>query len=157
MTTDTKTYRLAGFWVRFWAFLFDLLAISTLSRLLFVGLPTTANLSVGSISIFGLSAAFIGLVGFLYFATMTRIWGQTLGKMIVGIKVIRADNRPLDWGTLFFREGIGRFISQLLGLQLGYIWCAFHPRKQGWHDMIGNTYVVLAPELEVKRTVEFQE
>ncbi|MCY4555288.1 MAG: RDD family protein [Chloroflexi bacterium] len=32
--------------------------------------------------------------------------GQTPGKMLVGIRVVRQDRTPADWMTLFVREGL---------------------------------------------------
>ncbi len=45
--------------------------------------------------------------------------------------------------------GIGRAIARFLGfmvsgsvLDIGLIWAAFDPRKQGWHDKMASTFVV---------------
>lgn len=153
--SESKSFRLAGFWVRVWAYICDLIVISALT-FLFVNpllkllgmdnqIPDWLQLQV---SIFT-----IGIVGFIYFAAMTKIWSQTLGKMMMGVKVVRIDGKPLDVLTVIFREGIGRAISQLFGLHLGYIWAGFHPRKQSWHDQVGDTYVVYEEEVAQKQFV----
>ena len=145
-----RTYRLAGFWTRFLAYMIDILTIVSISGIILRGYAK-------EIPLLGISMVSIGIIGFIYFVVMTKLLGQTLGKMIMGIKVIRIDNKELDWITLIYREGIGRFISQLLGLHLGYIWCGFSPRKQTWHDSISDTYVVFIDELTCKHMIEVQE
>lgn len=149
-----KTYRLAGFWVRLWAFLIDLMIISILNVWLmhplikWIDLPNVLSywLQMGLVS--------LGFLGYLYFVIMTRIWSQTLGKMIMGIKVIRLDGQPLDILTVLFREVVGRIISQAFGLHLGYLWMVYSKRKQTWHDRLGDTLVVFEEDLTQKQFVQ---
>src|SRR5690606_40751242 len=49
-----------------------------------------------------------GIVFYLYFILLTKFFGQTLGKMVFGLKVIPIEGDKLTWGTIIFREGIGR-------------------------------------------------
>lgn len=143
-------YRLAGFWTRFLAYIIDLLTIGAISGIILRGYQD-------KYAFLSLTAASVGIIGIVYFLVMTKKLNQTLGKMILGIKVIRTDNQELDWKTLIYREGIGRFISQLLGLNLGYIWSGFHPKKQAWHDMISDTYVVFVDEVANKHMIQIDE
>lgn len=80
-----------------------------------VGVGTTAETDHGasteastiSNSIFILLV--LGSIAFmvLYEATMTAVWGRTLGKHFVGIRVARADNGEIPgWGQSFGRWGI---------------------------------------------------
>lgn len=149
-----KVYQLAGFWVRFYAFLIDLILIGTLN--IWVMKPLFKRLELdGFISNWiQFSMLSLGLVGFLYFVIMTRVWSQSLGKMIMGIRVIRKDGKPLDSLTVLFREVVGRTISQLFGLHLGYIWVMFSKQKEGWHDKIGETYVVYEDGLTESQFVQ---
>src|SRR5690606_27659030 len=96
----------------------------------------------------------LGLIGYLYFTILTRLWSQTLGKMIMGIKVIRIDGQALDLSTVLFREIVGRTLSQALGIHLGYLWIMFSKRKQAWHDRIGDTYVVYEEGLTQKQFIQ---
>jgi uncharacterized RDD family membrane protein YckC len=80
------------------------------------------------------------LVG-LYVIPMTYKYGATLGKMIVGIKVIDliTGNKP----TL--SQSIIRYIGYLFSvvpLGLGIIWGSFQARKRCWHDYFGDSLVV---------------
>jgi len=57
--------------------------------------------------------------------------------------VVRIDARPVDWPTAIVRA-LGCFIS-IVVIGLGFIWIAFDPEKQGWHDKIAGTVVVRVP------------
>ncbi len=147
--THSHTYRPAGFFIRGVAFCLDLLVISA-----FIGLLRgLTGLNLSSLPLAGVSLMALGLLASLYFLLMTRYFSQTLGKMIMGIRVIQTDGLPPGWFTLLFREVIGRHVSQLGGLHLGYLWGAFHPRKQTWHDLISDTYVIHDPRTEAVREI----
>jgi len=64
----------------------------------------------------------------------------TLGKMAVGIKVVRPDGTPIT-----LARGIGRYFAFMLSsftLGIGLLMAAFTGRKQALHDMICDTLVV---------------
>jgi uncharacterized RDD family membrane protein YckC len=80
----------------------------------------------------------------LYSWVMLGIWGQTLGKMAVGIAVRRgADALPIG-----FLRALGRVASVfLLGILtipilLSYLWPLWDTRNQTLHDKMANTIVV---------------
>ena len=81
--------------------------------------------------------------GWPYYTAFTALYGATPGKMALGLKVVRTDERPVDWLTAFMREVVGKTLSTL-PLGLGYLWAFFHPRRQAWHDLIADTLVVRA-------------
>ncbi len=91
---------------------------------------------------FGALAVGLVLYG-LYYAVLTSRTGATIGKRVFGLKVVRADGTlPGFWRSLL-RYTIGYWVSSLF-FSLGFIWIAFDPNKQGWHDKIAGTYVVRA-------------
>ena len=69
------------------------------------------------------------------------IKGQTLGKMALGIKVIKRNGQALGLGQAALREVVGKFVS-FIALCLGFLWVAWDPKKQGWHDKIAGTEVI---------------
>lgn len=145
-------YRPAGFGIRFFAYVIDLIVIASITTIVIARFITiTADSFYG---LLGLNLGTVGIIGSLYFLLMTKFFGQTIGKMIAGIEVIRTDGETPDWLSLLFREVIGRLISQLGGLHPGYIWVAFHPRKQGWHDSLGDSYVVYKKENTAANYIE---
>lgn len=66
--------------------------------------------------------------------------GQTMGMTIVGLKVIRTDGSQLSVGRALLRY-IGYIFSASL-LSIGFLWVAFDPKRQGWHDKLAGTLVV---------------
>ncbi|WP_243095275.1 RDD family protein [Thermus thalpophilus] len=81
------------------------------------------------------------LPGWAYYVAFTALYGATPGKMLLGIKVVRLDGKPVDWLTAFMREVVGKTLSTL-PLLLGYLWAFFHPKRQAWHDLIADTLVI---------------
>jgi uncharacterized RDD family membrane protein YckC len=82
-----------------------------------------------------------GPLGFLvYDGVMTGIQGATFGKRLLGLQVRGADGRlpgsGRAWGRAFAR------ILSAMPFGLGYLWAAWDPRGQTWHDSLSGTYVV---------------
>ena|SRR5699024_6299702 len=140
---NTPQHRQAGFWIRFWAYIIDVIVISSLNSIILSPLiffQDFAPFQWEYISVMGILS---GIVYYLYFLFMTKFFSQTLGKMIIGIQVISAEEKHVTWGDLLFREVIGRFLHNVFFiLKLLYITVAFTDKKQGIHDMIGSTRVV---------------
>ncbi|MBN9518577.1 RDD family protein [bacterium] len=67
----------------------------------------------------------------------------TLGKLIMGIEVRRADGTPLSSVDAARRNG-AKLLS-FFSLGLGFLWVAWSRKKQGWHDLLTGTVVVLRP------------
>ncbi len=137
---SVPTYQRAGFWMRFWAYLIDLIVIGSISRLIINPIFRLFDIPMDNTGIFSAYTIVDSIVFFGYFILTSKILAQTLGKMIMGLKVVSLDG-VLDWKTVLFREWIGRYISAVL--MLGYIVIAFNPKKQGFHDMFSDTVVVL--------------
>jgi len=83
----------------------------------------------------------MGLVFTFNHVALATLSGQTVGKMILAIRVISADGRPLTWTRMLGRGTVGYFLSAT-PLGLGFIWAWWDPAQQGWHDKIFSTYVV---------------
>ncbi|MEI2355735.1 RDD family protein [Mesobacillus zeae] len=134
------TFRYAGFWMRFWAYLFDLIVIWSINGLLIYPVFRALDLSVSGEELFKPVNIATAVTFYLYFVFMTKYLGQTLGKMVFGLKVVDLKGRRLSWSTVLFREWIGRFIS--VTVFIGYLIVAFLPKKQGLHDLFADTTVV---------------
>ena len=77
----------------------------------------------------------------LYLTVMLTWWkGQTVGKRMLGIRVVRLDGEPITWWTAFERAGgyAAGFATGLLGFAQVY-WDA---NRQAIHDRIVGTVVV---------------
>ncbi len=68
--------------------------------------------------------------------------GASLGKRILGLRIVRADLTAPGIGAGFGRT-IGAWLSWPV-IGLGYLWGTWDDRKQTWHDKMASTYVVRA-------------
>jgi uncharacterized RDD family membrane protein YckC len=137
---ETSSIRYAGFWMRFWAYLLDLIIVGSIERLIVNPLFRVLEIPLVEFNMFAPITIASAVIFYLYFVLMTKYFNQTLGKMVFGIKVIDLKNDKLTWGTILFREWIGRFISATV--VIGYIIVAFLPKKQGLHDLFTDTSVI---------------
>ena len=111
----------AGFWKRF--------AAAFIDGLIFAGL---SQLSAG-----------LGFLQIVYETILLAQWnGQTIGKKVLGIKVVSASGAKLDYLKAFIRT-ISKILSTI-ALGLGYLWMLWDGKSQTWHDKIADTYVVEA-------------
>lgn len=106
----------AGFWIRLLAWLIDLLP-----------------LGMGG-----------GVISVIYFVGLWTWRGQTLGQIVVKVKVVRTDGEPVDLRTAVLRF-LGYWVCYLT-LGIGFLMIAWDDRKQGLHDKIAKTYVVPSRE-----------
>lgn len=137
----------AGFWVRLGANVIDIAIIALFFYAIYLIILEFTNLTV-----FGLLSCFATgcVVWFLVIVYVAGFWawrGQTPGKMIMGIKIIRTDSSPITLSYSLYRF-VG-YIACILTLCTGFIWIAFDKRKQGLHDKIADTYVVKLPVRQV--------
>ena len=107
--------------------------------------------SIGAVIIL---AALVVLIGYIVWWLFTLRRGQTPGKQIVGIRVIKDNGEPSGWGYTFLREFVIKFL--LLGLvsepTLGiarlvdYLWPLWDRAKkmQTLHDKLLGTLVIRA-------------
>ncbi len=137
----------AGFWLRFAAGILD--AIFLFLLLFFVNSIFSDYICDISASLLTMFAGGVisFLITFVYHVSFWAWKGQTAGKLITGVKIIRTDSSPLDG-----KHAVIRFLSYVvsaLPLMLGFIWIAFDHKKQGFHDKIADTYVVKLPVRQV--------
>lgn len=142
----------AGFWIRFCAYLIDLLVISALTSILLKPVFALIGVNTGSVPWYAPFAILSAILFYAYFVLMTKFFGQTIGKMIFAIRVVSLKKDTLDWSTLLFREWIGRFISATI-LPLYFI-VGFTSLKQGVHDFFADTTVVHEQSYRKRRMMQ---
>jgi len=92
----------------------------------------------------GPGAALQFIIPLVYYIVMEAMWGATLGKMALGIRVVKLDGSPISWGESIIRnllriiDGIPYFIPYLLGAIL--VWTS--PTRQRLGDRVAKTVVV---------------
>ena len=85
--------------------------------------------------------AFSIILNIAYFTYFHGSTGRTPGKSLMGLQVVSVQGTPLSYGTAFLRS-VGYLVSSLV-FCLGFIWIGFDKRKQGWHDKIAGTVVII--------------
>ncbi|WP_432352234.1 RDD family protein [Sporosarcina sp. A2] len=132
----------AGFWIRFWAYLIDIIVVGAISGLLVKPIFRVLDYPISD-PFFILYSPYklIMLALFLaYFLLMTKFFSQTVGKMIMGIRVVKKSGEQLSWTSLLFREVIGRYLSKTLVIP--YLLVIFMPRNEALHDLFADTEVI---------------
>jgi hypothetical protein len=91
-----------------------------------------------------------GWAAVFFTAFLAMMHGQTPGKKLMGIRVIRLDGKPLGWWIAFERFG-GYAASFSVGL-LGFIQILWDRNRQGLHDKACETVVVRESAQAVARS-----
>jgi uncharacterized RDD family membrane protein YckC len=80
--------------------------------------------------------------GALYFTSFLALWGgQTPGKRLLGLRVIRLDGKPIGWWLAF--ERFGGYAASLSTGTLGFLQILWDRNRQGLHDKAAETVVIL--------------
>jgi uncharacterized RDD family membrane protein YckC len=152
----------AGFWRRLAAMLVDVFALTVICGVVILTIAPYQWFGLGNLvgsgnvfneppwrmvpyliagNVFSLAVNVAYFVGFW-------VWrGQTPGKMLLGIKIVRPDNARIT-----VSQGLLRYLGYIVSgavILIGFIWVAFDPMKQGFHDKIAETFVVRIPEVPV--------
>lgn len=140
----------AGFWKRVAAYCIDATLSGLVSAVIggVIGgvmgalLMGGGNVDSGAMMAIQLFGNVVGLViGLAYFAGFHASSSMaTLGKMAVGIKVVRSDGERIG-----FLRGMGRYFALFVSsitLGIGFIMAGFTDRKRSLHDMMCDTVVV---------------
>ncbi len=150
----------AGFWIRVVGTLIDGIIVGVPFVILFFALEgsaistyadclnsaaATGTLATTCEGTFLASVGYFELiwlvVEFAYFVILWSQFGGTLGQRMLGLHVVdAATGRNIGIG-----RAVGRFVGYVISgiaLDIGFIWVAFDPQKQGWHDKIASTFVV---------------
>jgi uncharacterized RDD family membrane protein YckC len=121
---EAMVFPRASFWQRMAAGFLDIILVGVVSGIL--------NVAFGFL-----------LVGVAYFGGLWAWKQTTIGGIIVGLKVVRLDGRPLDW-TVALVRALAAWLSTSV-MFLGFFWIAWDADRQGWHDRIAGTVVVKLP------------
>lgn len=130
----------AGFWVRLIAYAIDGIVLWGIKRILVN--PLSALFSFPIEKHFPSAYSVLALIVTLaYFVLMTLFCdGQTLGKMIMGVRVVSLKDEKLDWKDVLVREGAMRAV-QILIWPL-YLMIPFTDRHRSVADLFADTGVV---------------
>ncbi len=73
-------------------------------------------------------------------AFLTLLNGQTLGKVLFKMRVVKKNGRRISILDALLRNVFGYTVSQIF--LLGYLWAIFDEEQQAWHDKMAGTIVL---------------
>lgn len=151
--TASPQIRLAPIGKRWLAIIIDSFIVTILTVLLLMAGGALAPLEAALVSAdeASITAAFSSfqshtlavnlLVSGIYNAALMVFFnGQTLGKMMLRLRVIKKRGGRITLLDALLRNVFGYMISQIF--LLGYLWALFDREKQAWHDKMAGTVVV---------------
>jgi uncharacterized RDD family membrane protein YckC/ribosomal protein L40E len=152
----------AGFWIRFASFLIDNIFViigSLVFTLVLVAIIITIfpNLAGNTADEFTWDAVltasekpatwldwaiyvFLFVFGLAYFTFTIGRKGQTLGKLMLGLKVVRTDGSRAGYLRAFVRSW--GYLLCIASIGIGFLVIAWNDQKRGLHDFISNTKVI---------------
>jgi uncharacterized RDD family membrane protein YckC len=152
---------LAGWWSRAGAHIIDSVIVGAGGVVLLVAITAPfsigffANDGVGLASLilgFLIAIVCVSIVALLYApAMMARTNGRTLGRMVTGIRVVRANGKPIDFGFAMLREvavktllfGIVGGLTGGLANLADYLWPLWEEENRALHDFVVDTRTVV--------------
>jgi len=156
---ETLYGQYAGFVPRFLAFAIDRVIITAiiLAVVVFIGFliqslrPGELTSQIASFII----AVFVFSFDAVYCVTFWLLAGQTPGKAILGVRIVRTDGERIQFWPAVVRW-LGYMVSSVLFL--GYFWILVDSRRQAWHDELAGTLVIYSwPEREGRQTRPIRE
>ena len=137
-----------GFWARTLASLIDTILVCCIIAPLAAAFDVDGGTGVPSFDLSDLyketSLMSVTLNWVLPAVAILAFWfarGATPGKMVISAVIVDAETLEPPTRTKLVARYLGYYVSTLVIL-LGFLWIAFDPRKQGWHDKIAGTVVI---------------
>lgn len=158
---DSQRGYTAGFVTRYVAFLIDIALIAAVALLTVTIMRTTfaffgfdrlldyllkpLDLSTRAQLLSGATRWLItvggGFLAFGIYSTLAwMLVGKTVGKALMGLRVLGRDGRHLTWRQAVVRA-LAYYVSAL-PLFLGYLWVLVDDERRTWHDKLAKTIVV---------------
>lgn len=88
-----------------------------------------------------LAGCVFAIMSLAYYPVMEKVYGASLGKMVMGLKVVTETGQPLDWSAAIIRTLL-RIIDGLFVYLIGAILVWTSPTKQRLGDKVAKTLVV---------------
>ncbi|MCL2281993.1 MAG: RDD family protein [Fibromonadales bacterium] len=138
LAADKANY--ASFWMRLCALALDYVVIQLIFILLtpfHAHLGIVAPQATQTLAELMPTTIFMLSIIFCYNSIFVKNYSGTLGKMALGIVVVRHDGKPMTWSCAFLRSFLSIFffgVSHLLAI--------FDMEKRALHDVVANTRVL---------------
>ena len=142
MTLEATVY--AGFWRRAVAFWLDSLLLNGLSVLFLALFLRGFGLSASDLGGFEAQLMSVGMyacLAFLYYSVMHFRWGATLGKKLLGVKVLDAETgQGIAAGQSMLRSVTS--VLSYLPFAMGYFMAIWDSKKRTLHDRLSGTVCI---------------
>lgn len=155
MQTDSSEVRYAEFGDRFMAFLIDsivqlplvapflwfllradIMAFNGDPVLLAQQLTESMESPLGRLILYG--------IPLVYCVVFWKFRSATPGKLLLDMKIVDATTGANPSSGRLLLRYLG-YIVCVLSFFVGFLWIVFDKRRQGWHDKMANTLVIMAP------------
>ncbi len=120
---------------RFVALLIDGVLLGVVSSILFLLLH----------SVPALAEALVSIISIVYIFAMEATRGATVGKMLMGLRVVKLDGSPIGWSESIIRNLL-RVIDGIAAYLVGAILIWTSPQRQRLGDRVAKTVVVRQPK-----------
>ena len=131
--------RPAGFWIRALAAVIDLVLFALVQFSLRLIGRRLVGADVESAMTVGPTAGFFTLIFAAAYTTVLHcLAGQTIGKMIVGVRVIAGEETP-PFGAALLR--FGAYFASAATFMLGFVMAGLRHDKRALHDLVAGTRV----------------
>ncbi len=123
------------------AFFIDEMIISILFYIIYADSFAKAGSLESVIELTNMLFLQVILLKIIYHTFFVWMYGATVGKILLKIKVVSLDE--LDNPNLMssFIRAVVRIVSEFL-LYLGFLWAFFDKARQAWHDKAAKTVVI---------------
>ena len=109
----------------------------------FYGNDGTKLLNEGLSSAGWLIAILAGVTNIVFLPMFS---GQTLGKIVTGLRIVRIDGTSPSMGTIVFRQ-VGGYLVTLASLGIGFFVSVFSSKGRALHDYLAGTVVIYADQI----------
>ncbi len=83
------------------------------------------------------------LLGIANFVLLPMFAGQTIGKMLTGIRIVGRDGNPASAGRIALRQTLG-YLLTAVSFGLGFLVSIFSGKGRALHDYLAGTVVIYA-------------
>ena len=137
---DQKDFKYAysSFGLRFLAYIIDMMVISAIFTIVKSFFASDISLGFFGLDFFTSLKTIISLGYFTITSLITG--GQSLGKIITGLRVVSIDGEKLSTSQILIREIAGRYMQNKF--MVLYLFALFTPKKQSFIDLFVDTTVV---------------
>ena len=135
--------RPAGFWIRTAALVIDSVVLTIATAILAaVALQQNYFETFGSETVDWTAGDTLSvLLSIAYGILMVAALSGTIGKLILGMRIVRTDGTRVSLGRAALR-----YVAQILSVLtifIGYVMVAFRQDKRSLHDLIADTAVII--------------